>query len=688
MKYLLVFLGILGLAIGPVARAEGPDEQYLRIYGIIQQADELAQTGQGRAAFEKYQEAQTALKALAVVFPEWKPNLVQFRQSYIAQKLANFGAPSSAAAAPKSLPIAPPPERVTVKPPAETPVVVKPLAETPAPADLQNQLKNLTEQVQRLSTDKSTLEAKLREALSVHPAAVDPGELAKAEERIRGLLKENDLLKVSLKQEQDKVANAANASALQKAQEGLMEANRKLTAQSQAIIALNQEKELLQARLKQGSNSSEVQLLQAQNEALRGIITDLKTNKTVAAPAITSAPSSSEVQLLKAENEALRALVANLKTNKTAVSALPAIAPPSASSTEFQLLKAENESLKEIIGELRAKKTPADQPAVKPAPSTSAEPSASRADAKQVKQLQNERDDLQKKLAAANQALAKSKTAKDTPKGQDLANQVNALQAKLAVLEAKKVPYSPEELALLKTAQPDAAPVRPAEQAASPKTTNTNANASFNASTGPTNANPSTETKRTINDIPVGAGTLVAEAQRAFAMQKYEEAEKIFQQVLNMDEKNVWTLGNLAASQLERGHLEDAEKNLQKALAQEPNDAFNLSLWGILKFRQNKFPEALDALSRSAKLDPKNAETQNYLGITLSQEGQRDAAEAALRKALQLDPRYASAHLNLAIVYATQNPPYLSLARYHYQKAIALNHARNPELEKVLGPSK
>ena len=47
-------------------------------------------------------------------------------------------------------------------------------------------------EVQRLQGDNRLLSAKLKEALSVQPAAVDPRELARAEDRIRALQKEND----------------------------------------------------------------------------------------------------------------------------------------------------------------------------------------------------------------------------------------------------------------------------------------------------------------------------------------------------------------------------------------------------------------------------------------------------------------------------------------------------------------
>ena len=92
--------------------------------------------------------------------------------------------------------------------------------------------------MRQLQADKSLLEAKLKEALAAQPAAVDPRELARAEEKIRGLQKENDLLKVSLAQEKAKPAPAPDTKALDEARQALAEANRKLAEQTKAANAL------------------------------------------------------------------------------------------------------------------------------------------------------------------------------------------------------------------------------------------------------------------------------------------------------------------------------------------------------------------------------------------------------------------------------------------------------------------
>jgi hypothetical protein len=35
------------------------------------------------------------------------------------------------------------------------------------------------------------------------------------------------------------------------------------------------------------------------------------------------------------------------------------------------------------------------------------------------------------------------------------------------------------------------------------------------------------------------------------------------------------------------------------------------------------------------------------------------------------------------VVYLTQKPPLVELAKWHYQKALAAGHPRNPEVEKL-----
>ena len=148
-------------------------------------------------------------------------------------------------------------------------------------ADLQAQLGALHEQVQKLQVDNSTLQSKLHEALGVQPAAVDPRELAKAQERIRSLMKENDLLKVSLSQGKTGPAPGAataESAALQQAQQALAEANLKLTEQTERANRLARENQALQTRVQTLlSSPGAIQALREENEVLKKQIADLKT---------------------------------------------------------------------------------------------------------------------------------------------------------------------------------------------------------------------------------------------------------------------------------------------------------------------------------------------------------------------------------------------------------------------------
>src|SRR5205823_10613335 len=92
------------------------------------------------------------------------------------------------------------------KQPATAPKLTLPA--TTADSDLQ--LNGLQEQVRQLQADKTILESKLKEAFAAQPAAVDPRELAKAEEKLRALQKENDLLKVTLNEAKAKPAPVTN----------------------------------------------------------------------------------------------------------------------------------------------------------------------------------------------------------------------------------------------------------------------------------------------------------------------------------------------------------------------------------------------------------------------------------------------------------------------------------------------
>jgi len=526
-----VLVGAIVFAFLLLARAEGPDDKYVQIYGMIEEADALSDGGRGGEAAVKYMEAQKALKALQNDYPTWNGSVINFRLSYIASKL----------------------EPLTQKvAPTNAPAVLAESSPSATPGT--NQIKELQEEIKRLTAQNTLLEARVKEALSVQPAPLDPRELAKAEEQIRFLQKEKELLRVSLDQEKAKSLMPAPA-VLEQERQILAEAKRKLGEQTELAAALQKE-----------------------NDGLKRQLTEQKP-----APENPSANSylSQQLQLAKATISALQS------SNLT--------------------LRAEQILLETRVADLSKQKP---------------------------KRGNN------------------SSVSADTQ-----SHQLEVALARLAAYEAKAIPYTAEELALFK--QPDL------------KVSVTDV-----------------PVKRSVKELPPGAGPIMEEARRAAENGHYDEAEKKFLEVLRQDDKNIYTLGNLAAVQIDQNRLAEAEKTIAQALAVDPRDPASLFTMGLLKFRQEKYDEALDALSLSASLIPDEPRTQYFLGKTLIQKGNRTAAEAALRKAVHLRPGWGEAHYSLAMVYATQQPPFKELAQWHYQKAIAAGYPRNLDFEKLLEDKK
>lgn len=660
MKRGLPLAAVALLLLGLLARAQTPDEQYVRIYGLIQQADALNNADQPAAALARYREAQAALERFQKHYPEWNPKVVNFRLNYLARKIESVTARLPAA------PTAPAPATSTapVTPPPGAPAPVAPAPE--AVAALERQINALQEQVRQLQSDKGVLELKLREALAVRPAETDPRELARAQERIASLLKENELLKATLERESARTKTAAAERELNDLRATLDEATRKLREQTGRADALEVEKRALENRLESLKPSLENlaqldRLKAARDEAERKLaeqtaqVAGLKAEvESLRQQLEKAAPAADALEALRAENALLKRQLedarreaqqtADLRTRLTAAEVRLA-----ALQSDTELLRLEKTALEQRVREARA--TAAVAASAPPTPVSRPE------DLKRIRELEAERDALLRKLEAA-QAQASQRSSRATAaQVRSLTEQLAALQARLQVYEAKAVPFTPEELALLKVPQP-ALPASPP------------------VATG--------AVARATSAPPPAAGTLVLEAQRAFAAHRYDEAEEKYQQLLRLDEHNTFTLANLAMIQLEQGRLNDAEQTLAKALALAPQDARVLAALGYLRFRQQRYDEALDALGRSAALDPNNAEVQNHLGVALNHKGLRGPAETALRRAIQLDPKFGAAHNNLAVIYATQQPPALELARWHYQRALANGHPRNPELEKLL----
>ena len=106
------------------AIAQTADDQYLRIYGIIEQGDALLGKGQTNQALAKYREADLALQSFQKGNRDWNPKLIAYRFRYLAQQIETLSAPVAGTAstnAPAATPAQPSPAQSAFK--AETKVI-------------------------------------------------------------------------------------------------------------------------------------------------------------------------------------------------------------------------------------------------------------------------------------------------------------------------------------------------------------------------------------------------------------------------------------------------------------------------------------------------------------------------------------------------------------------------------------
>lgn len=714
------FLASILFAVSVVltTKAAGPDDEFIRAYILISEGDNLAKSAQNKSAIQKYNQALNTLNALKASNPNWKKGVINFRISYVDKKLKTLSATS--------------PTKSTVSKTKTIPIELD-------PTSAQLTIDDLKRRAETLENNLILKDAKLKEALSAIPTADETKRLAKLETDLQAIKKENTELKssidkaaVELKKAQAGMVKAqteADKSSIElaKAQAAADEAKLKLENANERIKTVsakvnNKQTERLQKELTK--NQNDLKTASANLKNAKSVNSDLE--KQLKALRKTSQESDKKTQDLQKEfakkQSQLETASNDLTTAKSSIASLKKSLTSyekgtvekdlevRASSLEKELLKSQsalkettdkldntastNSDLQKQLKSLQTNSKNSDKQvaklqkdleksknSLKEATSKINSLASSNSDLqKEVKnikkgskekELQDYIQSIEKRLAKAEQSNTKaSKNSRanrsfkevfsfrgnkraENAQIAELQNQVKTLRARLEILDAEKVPLTDEEKNML------------------------------------TEPAVATATK---NSLDVMISTLPAEGAEDFKAghaalfqdYQYAEAEKKFMHVLKLDENNPFTLGNLAMAQMEQGNYKDAQSSLDKALKQNEDDAYALMGMGILSFRQKSYESARDYLARSIKINPEDATAQHFLGSTLNNLGQQKAAETALRKAVQIQPGNSKSHYNLAVVYATQKPPFLALAKFHYEKAVKAGHKRNPELEKSI----
>ena len=282
----------LSLILAGSLHAAGPDDDYVRIYNLIQQGDGFDQRGERAKAAEAYIEASKSLQQLQSSFPSWNVDAVRFRLDYLNEKLQLIS-------------------RLTPNDP-RTASGSRAAPKTVAAAELQQEVQQLRAASQRLADEKISLEAKLKEALSLAPPPIDPRDLARAQDQIAAQQHELDLLKAALEQEKVKTAAA------RKTTEEWTQKNA-APVESKRIQQLEKERDNLKAQLA-GSEKHIAELQPAADRPARTAATEKritqlegalkderrKVEKLLLLQTTEAEAESSEIQQLRKERDELK----------------------------------------------------------------------------------------------------------------------------------------------------------------------------------------------------------------------------------------------------------------------------------------------------------------------------------------------------------------------------------------------
>ncbi len=706
---------VLSLGLLFTAQAAGPDDSFIQAYTLIAQADNLSRLGQKNSAIQKYRQAHNDLAALQSGYPNWNAGVVSFRIKYVDQKLKALGdaAPETAA-------------------PSAKPAVLDPAA-------ARREISILKRKVESLENAIILKDAKLKEALSAVPSPEETQQLATLEANLSGLRQENANLKSAIDkattrlmgantglakaqadaekaqadlakaQAETEKTNEALAQAVEEAKTAKAKANDRQAKRLENKLADKQEnlakteKELaslatahkaLESELKSLKKGSREKDLQAQVGSLQkelsgnqkdlekasGDVAALKSDKISLESELKSFKKGNREKDLQAQVGSLqKELSGNQKDLEKASGDVAALKSDKISlEEELKSFKKGNreKELEAEVGSLEKQLANSNSKLKETASNLASAENSNDSLGDQLKAFQkgSREKEFRNYISSLEKRLAKAERKNTNPASKrkgltgifnwqksdraekaqaaELQNRIDTLRSRLEILEAEKIPYTDEEKKLF--AEPN------------------------------TGDQPVNTLQAKVATLPEGGADDFKAGQAALIEAKFGEAEQKFLHVLKLDEENPLTLGNLALAQMEQGNYEGAEASLTRALKNDDEDAFSLSLIGTLRYRQKKYDEARDYLAKAVKLNPEDSRAQHFLGSALNNLGQRKAAETALRKAVQIKPGYSEAHHNLAVVYATQNPPFIALAKFHYDKAVAGGHKKNADLEKIL----
>jgi len=183
---------------------------------------------------------------------------------------------------------------------------------------------------------------------------------------------------------------------------------------------------------------------------------------------------------------------------------------------------------------------------------------------------------------------------------------------------------------------------------------------------------------------PGSITTLLIRASEAYNNRDFTTAAKIYEDALRTEPKNMDALIGLGMTQQRAGKFAESEAALQKALAYDADNANAAYAMAVTYFKQERWKDSMTFFEKSLDKSPQNASARHYLGIIATKLSLMERAEREFKTALAIDPNHGEAHFNLAVLYATWDPPQWDKARESYAAALKKGVKPDQSLERLL----
>jgi Tfp pilus assembly protein PilF len=711
MKRLLTALVLASapLSVAPVLHAQTAtvpevSDLYLRGYVLNNEAMRLESSGAADLALAKFKEAGEIMERIAKNYPSYEVEMRTNRQQKIQAAIARLegaqakdkaAAMAAAAPAPAPVPQAPASSAAPLAAPG-TGTAAAPTGEVPSLGDvLRNWENQMRAKMLQLEAEKANLMVDLNKWGQWHDWAA--GEMTRVTNANQDLTKKSQALEQAIfsMQKEVEAGRAAtsqmdalkrekvdldfqiqqNAKKLAAAEQAAKEASEKLATVNLSMSSLQQERDKLTAERDK--------LVTERNDAMQARDTAIKERDAANAKALGMQAQVDDLNKKSAGGSMKKLIEENERLKKDLADAQKQVETLKADVTrkDQEIVKLRGD-LTTLQGQLATLRQESAQYQTQVADLTrqlkelKEMPAGAPGEANAIVTQENEmlRNIIMRQLRLQN----RQQTAKDLIIA-ELSKMENAsadLIKQVEELKNARMILSPEEEKLFK------------DPAARELIGSNGVQATLIAASAKPDAAVSKDAAMAAQPAPGSVSALLVRASEAYTARDFASAARLYEDAIRAEPKNINALIGLGMTHQRSAKYEESEAALQKAMAFEPDNDSAAYALAVTYFKQERWKDSMTLFEKSLDKQPKNASARHYLGIIATKLSLLDRAEREFKTTLAIDPGYGDAHFNLAVLYATWDPPQWDKARAEYDQAIKKGVKPDPNLQKLLDGGK